>query len=70
MALVLFMKDMEPVIHLIPSKVVAEPDDYIFIDNDQGERFKHLANWEIKVFTKAIPELAKYAIRESLKKHI
>jgi hypothetical protein len=29
-----------------PSKVFSEPDDYIFIDNEQGERFKHLSNWE------------------------
>ena len=61
-ALVLFMKEMEPVLYLIPSKQLAEPDDYIFINNDQGERFQHLANWEIKVFTKAIPELSKFAL--------
>lgn len=61
-ALVLFMKEMEPVLYLIPSNQLAKPDDYIFINNDQGENFKHLANWEIKVFTKAIPELSKYAL--------
>jgi|TARA_R110000782_G_scaffold80846_3_gene159793 hypothetical protein len=61
-ALVLFMKEMEPVLYLIPSNQLAKPDDYIFINNDQGERFSHLANWEIKVFTKAIPELSKYAL--------
>lgn len=47
-ALVLFMKEMEPVLHLIPSKVLVSPDNYIFIDNDQGDRFKHLSNWEIR----------------------
>ena len=61
-ALVLFMKDIEPVLYLIPSKQLVKPDDYIFIDNDQDEQFKHLSNWEIKVFTKAIPELSKYAL--------
>ena len=61
-ALVLFMKEMEPVLYLIPSNQLAKPDDYIFIDNNQGERFSHLANWEIKVFTKAIPELSKFAL--------
>lgn len=61
-ALVLFMKEMEPVLYLIPSNQLAEPDDYIFINNDQGERFSHLSNWEIKVFTKAIPELSKFAL--------
>ena len=65
-ALVLFMKEMEPVLHLIPSKVLKTPDDYIFIDNDQGDRFKHLSNWEIKVFTKAIPELSKYSLSNML----
>ncbi len=65
-ALVLLMKDMEPILHLIPSKVLSEPDDYIFFDNEQGERFKHLSNWEIKVFTKAIPELSKYSLTNML----
>jgi len=60
--LVLFMKEMEPVLYLIPSNQLAKPDDYIFINNDQGERFQHLNNWEIKVFTKAIPELSKFAL--------
>lgn len=65
-ALVLFMKDIEPVLYLIthyfslffigirecfafPSTQLAKPDDYIFIDNDQGERFKHLSNWETQI---------------------
>lgn len=61
-ALVLFMKEMEPVLYLIPSNQLAKQDDYIFINNDQGERFSHLSNWEIKVFTKAIPELSKFAL--------
>ncbi len=67
-ALVLFMKEMDPVLYLIPSKTLAEPDDYIFIDNDQGKRFEHFSNWEIKVFTKAIPELSKYALSNMIKK--
>ena len=67
-ALVLLMKEMEPVLYLIPSKTLAEPDDYIFIDNDQGDRFKHLSNWEIKVFTKSIPQLSKYALSNMIKK--
>lgn len=60
-ALVLFMKDMNPVLYLIPSKQLDQPDDYIFIDNEQGERFKHLSNWEIKVFVKGIEKLSEYA---------
>lgn len=61
-ALVLFMKDMEPVLYLIPSKQLAEPDDYIFINNELSDRLSHLSNWEIKVFTKGIPELSKFAL--------
>lgn len=61
-ALVLFMKEMEPVLYLIPSKQLAKPDDYIFIDNEQSEHFSHLSNWEIKVFVKGNPELSKFAL--------
>lgn len=61
-AMVLFMKDIEPVLYLIPSTQLAKPDNYIFIDNDQGERFKQFSNWEIKVFTNGIPELSKFAL--------
>lgn len=42
-ALVLFMKDMGPVLYLIPSKQLAEPDDYIFIDNKLSGRLSHLS---------------------------
>lgn len=65
-ALVLFMKEMEPVLYLIPTNQLAKPDDYIFINNDQGERFQHLNNWEIKIFTKAIPELSRFALNNIL----
>lgn len=57
LALVLFMKEIacpeldsgEPTLLLIPSNQLAKPDDYIFIYNDQGERFQHLNNWETTV---------------------
>jgi hypothetical protein len=62
-ALVLFMKEIETVLYLIPSNQLAEPDDYIFIDNNQSEHFSHLSNWEIKVFVKGIPELSKFALK-------
>lgn len=66
-ALVLFMKEIEPKLYLIPSKVISKPDNYIFIDNDQGERFPHLSNWEIKVFGNGIKELSKYALTYQIK---
>ena len=59
-ALVLLMKETDPVLYLIPSTIFKTPDNYIFFENEQGERFSYLSNWEIKVFTKAIPELSKY----------
>lgn len=56
------MKEMEPVLYLIPSNQLAKPDDYFFIDNEQSEHFSHLSNWEIKVFVKGMPELSKFAL--------
>lgn len=67
-ALVLFMKEMQPAVYLIPSNVFLGPDEYIFIDNDQGENFKHLSNWEIKIFTKAIPELVEFGFPKMVEK--
>ena len=66
-ALVLFMDNMEPVLYLIPSKIIATTGTPIaigdiFIDNEQGARFKHFSNWEIKVFTKAISTLSQYLL--------
>ena len=66
-ALVLFMKEMEPKVYLIPSNVFKGPDEYIFFDNDQGERMKHLSNWEIKIFSKGIEELSEFALANSVK---
>ena len=67
-ALVLQLKDMEQKMFLIPSKVLATPDNYIFIDNDMGpERFDHLSNWEIKVFVKGIEKLSEYAFGYQIK---
>ena len=67
-ALVFVMKEMEPVPLIIPSKVLESPDNYIFFDNEQGERFSHLSNWEIKVFKKSIEELSKYSLMNMVPK--
>ena len=66
--LVLFMKEMEPKVYLIPSNVFKAPDECIFFDNDQGERMKHFSNWEIKIFTKGVEELSEFALVNSVKK--
>lgn len=68
-ALVLLMKETEPVLYLIPSTIFKNPDNYIFFENEQSERFNYLSNWEIKVFTKAIPELSKYEF-DNMKKEL
>jgi len=60
-ALVIILEGIEPTFFLIPSKVFLEPDNYIFFDNNQAERFKHLSNWEIKVFGKGMNQLSEYA---------
>ena len=62
------MKEMEPVPLIIPSKVLESPDNYIFFDHEQGERFEHLSNWEIKVFQKGIGELSKYSLTNMVSK--
>lgn len=59
-AITILLEGIEPTIFLIPSKVFLEPDNYIFFDNEQAERFKHLSNWEIKVFVKGMEKLKEY----------
>lgn len=48
-------------LYLIPSEILNTPDNFIFFDNEVA-MMPHLSNWEINVFTAAIPELAKYEI--------
>ena len=58
-ALVILLEGIEPIVYLIPSKVFIEPDNYIFFDNEQDQRFKHFSNWEIKIITNQIKEFEK-----------
>lgn len=53
------------VIYLIPSTVFLNPNT-IFKSNDV--MLAHLSNWEISVFTNAIPELSKYALENMIDK--
>jgi hypothetical protein len=57
--LVLLIESEAKVLYLIPSTVFLNPDS-IFKSNDV--MLEHLSNWEICVFTKAIPQLSKYAL--------
>ena len=57
--LVLLIESETRVLYLIPSTVFLTPNA-IFKSNDV--MLAHLSNWEISVFTSAIPELSKYAL--------
>ena len=61
----LFMEAMDLVFYMIPLKVFKTPNNY-FIDNEQPTRWSHMSNWEIKIYLKAIPELSKYSLINSL----
>ena len=63
--LVLLIESEAKVLYLIPSTVFLNPNS-IFISNDV--MLAHLSNWEISVFTNAIPELSKYALDNMIDK--
>lgn len=64
-ALVLIIDKTAQILYLIPSKILASPNNPIFIDNES--RFEYLSNWEIKVFTNAIAELSKFSLDNMVK---
>ena len=66
-ALTIFSKDDDPWIFLIPSPILADPDDFIFFENNVGQ-FSYLSNWEIKVFSKGMDKLDKYFIYNQMEK--
>lgn len=59
-ALVLLMKGLEPTLYLIPSTEFIEPDNFIFIENNQNPRLAHFSNYEIKVFKNGMSKLNEY----------
>ncbi|MUH36209.1 hypothetical protein D9O36_10180 [Zobellia amurskyensis] len=65
-ALVGFIPSKEPLIFLIPSKTLVEPDNFVFFENNVG-RHTYLSNWEIKVFTKGMEKLGEYIIYNQIK---
>lgn len=66
-ALIILIEGMRPAVYLIPSDVFVSPDNYIFFDNEQSERFKDLSNWELKIFGKGIEKLSEYAFSRVIK---
>lgn len=63
--LVLLIDIEAKVLYLIPSTVFLNPNS-IFKSNDV--MLEHLSNWEISIYTNAIPELSKYALENMIDK--
>lgn len=61
LGLVLVVENEPRLLYLFPLKIVSKPDDRIFYDNDV-KLLPYLSNWEIRIFTVVIPELAKYEV--------
>ena len=66
-ALVLIIDAAPKVVYLIPSKQLPQSDNNIFIENEVN-LMPSLSNWEIKISTNTIPELAKYALENMIDK--
>jgi hypothetical protein len=66
-ALVLIIGKEPKVFYLIPSKDLLQTNSNIFIENNVS-LMPSLSNWEIKVSSNTIPELAKYALENMIDK--
>ena len=63
-----FILDNEPInLYLIPSKTLATPDNFVFIENEVSS-FPHLSNWEIKVFKNGMQKLSEFSLENMLDK--
>mgnify|MGYP003624520176 CR=1 FL=1 len=65
--LVLLIDGEAKVLYIIPSTVFIHPDESIFNDNEIS-LMPSLSNWEISIYTNAIPELSKYALENMIDK--
>ena len=61
LGLVLVIENEPRILYLIPAETLLKPDNRIFYENDISI-MPHLSNWEIKIFSSAIPELTKYEV--------
>jgi hypothetical protein len=66
-ALVLILNRKPKVFYLIPSKDLQQSNSNVFIENNVS-LMTSLSNWEIKVSTNNIPELAKYTLENMIGK--
>lgn len=62
------MQGLEPTLYLIPSTEFLEPDNFIFIENNQNPRLAHFSNYEIKVFKNGMPKLNEYRFENMIDK--
>ncbi len=65
--LVLIIDAAPKVIYLIPSEDLSQSNNNIFINNEVS-LMPSLSNWEIKVSSNNIPELAKYSLENMIDK--
>lgn len=61
LGLVLVVENKPLLLYAFPSEIISNPDGKIFFSNDV-KLLPYLSNWEIKIFTAIIPELAKYEV--------
>src|SRR5690606_22311938 len=66
-ALVLIIDKESKVVYLIPSEDLSQVDSNIFIDNEVS-LMPSLSNWELRVSSNTIPELAKYTLENMVDK--
>ena len=66
-ALILIIDKEPKVFYLIPSKDLLQSNSNIFIENNVN-LMPSLSNWEIKVSSNSIPELAKYVLENIIDK--
>ena len=66
-ALVLIIDKEPQVFYLILSKDLLQSNSNVFIENNVS-LMPNLSNWEIKVSSNTIPELAKYALENMISK--
>ncbi|SFZ82451.1 hypothetical protein [Tenacibaculum maritimum] len=66
-ALVLIIEKQPRVVYLIPSRQLQKTNSNFFIDNEVS-LLPSLSNWEIRISSKAIQELEKYALENMISK--
>ncbi|MFI1773756.1 hypothetical protein [Thalassobellus citreus] len=64
-ALVLIIKKQPRVVYVIPSKQLQDSNNNFFINNEVS-LMPSLSNWEIKISSKTIEELEKFALKNMI----